>query len=132
MPPEDRKRLAQLADSLQSTRASLLEQIRAEAGDSPDLQFVSVLGGLPGDSADLATNRFLAELDLSRSERLARELSEVHAALERLANGTYGQCVDCGEEIDAARLHAWPTALRCLDCQDRFEKAHAAYGAPHP
>jgi RNA polymerase-binding transcription factor DksA len=36
--------------------------------------------------------------------------------------GTYGECRDCGEPIALARLSAYPTAMRCLACQQRHEK----------
>jgi DnaK suppressor protein len=132
MSGEDSARRAALADSLHRLRASLLAQVRTQSDNAPERPFVSILDGLPGDSADLATSRLFAELDLSRNERLEQELREVDAALHRLAGGTYGLCVDCGEQIDPARLRAWPTAMRCLDCQDRFEKFCAAHATPHP
>lgn len=46
-------------------------------------------------------------------------LDEIDAALRRLADGTYGVCVDCGRGIPAARLDARPTATRCVDCAER-------------
>jgi DnaK suppressor protein len=38
------------------------------------------------------------------------------AALERIENGTYGTCSNCGEAIGEARLKAMPEAMRCLSC----------------
>jgi RNA polymerase-binding transcription factor DksA len=59
----------------------------------------------------------LAKLD----EHDRREAEEVHAALERIRDGSYGKCSDCGRAIAAARLKALPAAPRCTACQGRFE-----------
>jgi len=49
------------------------------------------------------------------------ELSEINEALKRILEGTYGQCVDCGNDIPEPRLEAMPSSLRCLDCQRQNE-----------
>ncbi len=54
-------------------------------------------------------------------ERETAELGAIDAALRRVADGSYGLCVDCGTQIPAARLHAQPTAERCVGCQARVE-----------
>ncbi|MFH8252399.1 TraR/DksA family transcriptional regulator [Microbacterium sp. B2969] len=46
----------------------------------------------------------------------AAELVDIDAASARLADGSYGVCIDCGRKIPAARLEARPTATRCVDC----------------
>lgn len=45
-----------------------------------------------------------------------REIASVKRALARIEDGTYGECVRCGEEIAAARLEARPEAALCIDC----------------
>lgn len=47
---------------------------------------------------------------------------EAEAALARLEAGSYGRCVDCGEQIPAARLDFRPEASRCLADQEKFEE----------
>lgn len=42
-------------------------------------------------------------------------------ALKRIANGTYGICIDCGEKISEKRLLSVPAADRCISCQERME-----------
>ena len=71
---------------------------------------------LSADSEDRAT-------DLENQEALeAIENSEMHEihqiqdVLRRISEGTYGICVECGEEIDPKRLKALPTATRCISC----------------
>ena len=45
-----------------------------------------------------------------------REIASVSRALDRIASGTYGECVRCGGEIAPARLNARPEAALCIDC----------------
>lgn len=47
------------------------------------------------------------------------ELKSIDDALEREARGTYGVCVDCGNEIPPGRLEARPFAVRCVPCAER-------------
>jgi RNA polymerase-binding protein DksA len=49
-------------------------------------------------------------------DRARRRLAEVDAALDRMAEGTYGVCVDCGRPVTDERLAARPTATRCIEC----------------
>ena len=51
----------------------------------------------------------------------AEELRDIEAARGRLARGLFGTCVECGLAIPYARLRAFPTAKRCLSCQQRYE-----------
>jgi len=50
-------------------------------------------------------------------------LDQIEAALRRLEEGTYGDCVECGVEIAEARLRALPFAVRCKDCESAREAA---------
>ena len=50
-----------------------------------------------------------------------QELADVLAALERMEEGTYGQCVDCGQEIGLSRLKAIPYTLRCIEFAEEAE-----------
>jgi RNA polymerase-binding protein DksA len=47
---------------------------------------------------------------------LRRQIASVDRALERIAAGTYGECIRCGGEIAPARLEARPEAALCIDC----------------
>ena len=76
----------------------------------------------PQDPADAGTN--LAESDRSEAilaaARTRRAL--VVDALQRLDNGTYGTCVDCGRAVPEGRLEAKPEAARCLTCQAKRDR----------
>jgi DnaK suppressor protein len=71
--------------------------------------------------ADDATLAFDQARDLAVQQNTQATLRLVEDALVRLDNGTYGLCVDCGAEIDAARLKAIPYAAMCLTCQSKRE-----------
>jgi len=58
----------------------------------------------------------------------AEELRDIEAARGRLAQGLYGTCVECGVAIPHARLRAFPTAKRCLSCQQRYEQGGRRLG----
>lgn len=62
--------------------------------------------------------------EFAMNEHETAELGAFEEALERLDAGLYGQCKDCGEQIPEARLAAYPAALRCMACQNIFEKTH--------
>ncbi len=79
-----------------------------------------------GDIADQAFGRVRAEVEQGLMERSLAELGEIAAVRERLANGTFGDCVDCGEPIAPARLAINLSARRCADCQARHEKLAGA------
>ena len=59
--------------------------------------------------------------DLAVQVNAEQTLKLVNDALARFDNGTYGLCLDCGQEIDAARLEAIPYAPLCLSCQSKRE-----------
>ena len=84
------------------------------------------------DSGDQGEQR-TREIVLSAEEaRDADELADIDAALQRLADGSYGACVDCEASIPLARLKVQPAAARCIECQERFEKAMAQRAPAHP
>lgn len=63
------------------------------------------------------------EIGFATRELLVDRVNRIVAALERLDGGEYGVCVECGEEIAAARLRVMPEVLTCVRCQDRLERA---------
>ncbi len=65
--------------------------------------------------ADQGTELFERGKDLALNEHANRELAEIELALEKIYDGTYGICEECGMEISFERLEAHPTALRCLE-----------------
>jgi RNA polymerase-binding protein DksA len=81
--------------------------------------------------AELATDTFEQERELTILEMLDGQLRDVDYALSRLEQGTYGICEACGKPIAEARLEARPAARFCIEDQARAEKevnAHRAAG----
>ncbi len=77
--------------------------------------------GYSNHMADDATEVFEQAKNLALRQTLERQLEQVEKALERFERGTYGYCLDCGEEIDYARLKAIPSASLCINCMQRRE-----------
>ena len=80
------------------------------------------------DAADMNAQAVVADAEVVRD---LAELRDIHLARERIADGSYGACLDCGEDIDVRRLLAQPETGRCLHCQGRAERA-AATGNGQP
>jgi DnaK suppressor protein len=120
---------SELRTLLEQRRSALIEEIRAELARSEDEHYLD-LAGRVADTGEAAVADLLVDLDAAMTDRDVRELREVEAALGRLSEGTYGDCVDCGGEIGAARLRANPVARRCIACQTRYERNTAQGGTP--
>jgi RNA polymerase-binding transcription factor len=70
-----------------------------------------------GDMIEVAQAKSALRDVARREEELYAELREDEQALHRIERGTYGICVECGEQICPARLKALPSARRCYACQ---------------
>ena len=125
MPDYDAKEVeARLKGRLQEIEATLARV------DVKGDEFDSELADYDQHEADKGTETYEQELDETRVAILQQERSLVNQALQRLAEGTYGICVDCGKEIPADRLRAMPEAIRCLEDQRRFEATHSGETLP--
>jgi DnaK suppressor protein len=82
------------------------------------------------DTEDDSFSNLIVDLNYSEIERDAEELRRIQGALRRLTDGTYGVCSDCGKDISLARLRAEPTAVRCIECQEVYERTHAGVSTP--
>ena len=63
------------------------------------------------------------DIELALIQMKAETLNKINEALERLEEGRYGHCFECGDEIADARLRALPFAVRCKDCEEARENA---------
>jgi len=68
----------------------------------------------------------LRDVQAAEVTRDVGEVRDIEAAEARIAAGRYGLCTDCGAEIGFARLQAFPTAKRCIGCQQVREKTKAS------
>ena len=109
----------------------LLALRRELAGEVTSLREEGLTLGTDGtqDMADDASNTYARQMLLGMSERERAVMREIDAALDRLDEGSFGTCDDCGEEIGEARLKALPYATLCVECKAEREGA-AATGTP--
>jgi len=73
-----------------------------------------------GDTSELDAQD---ELEFALIQMKAETLNKIDAALRKLEEGTYGRCVECGDEIGEPRLRALPFAVRCKECEESRELA---------
>jgi DnaK suppressor protein len=74
------------------------------------------------DQAQILSER---AIEFALNEHELVELQAIEDALKRIQEGVYGLCLSCGVPIPQERLHAAPQALRCIDCQTKFETPYA-------
>lgn len=72
----------------------------------------------PSDRASLESDR---NFTLRIRDRERKLIGKIKEALERIEQGTYGICEECGEEISAERLKARPVTTLCIECKKRQE-----------
>ena len=72
--------------------------------------------------ADIGSDNFNREMDLSLMSEEDRHLQLVQEAILALKEGTYGTCMDCEKKIQEARLEAKPHARLCIQCKSKREK----------
>jgi len=109
-----------LKTQLEQRRAELLSSIHKKLLES-DNQTYNDLAGRVHDSAEEAVADLLADINLADIDREVNEVSDIEQAQIRFATGVYGTCIDCEADIPFERLSAYPTAKRCLTCQQRYE-----------
>ena len=111
---------APFKDLLLARRASLQSQLATLRGGPVGRVEASAehFAAVQDSPSQTSTER---ELELALDDRESAELNQVQAALDRIAAGRYGVCIDCGTDIPAARLHATPEAERCIACQQITE-----------
>lgn len=123
------KQMEQLRAQLREQRDALIEEVRSELSASDNEHFQD-LAGRVHDAGEASVADLLSDLNLAIIDQHIERLRDFERALERMAMGTYGACVECGQPIGYKRLEAYPTAERCLAHQEQYEKTHAGESAP--
>jgi phage/conjugal plasmid C-4 type zinc finger TraR family protein len=113
-----------LARMLGERKTLLREEIRRGLARMGNERYVDLLSGT-SDAGDESVAMLLTDVANAEVARDAAELRDIVAAEARIAAGTYGTCIDCGAPIPFARLAAYPTAKRCLRCQQIREATRA-------
>ena len=112
---------AQLKDLLERRKADLVREIEAKLAEAKT-ERVAPDAVSTTDGGDKALLEAASGLDLAIVRRDIDELRTVEQALRRIADGTIGECPDCGDTIAPERLRAYPAAARCAACQAEFER----------
>jgi RNA polymerase-binding transcription factor DksA len=115
MDPEVAKeRLEDERVRLEQTRSAFDDE---HLRDESEGENVSELSSVDQHPADVGTETFEREKDISILEQVEAELADIEHALKRLEEGTYGICEACSERIEEARLEAMPAARFCIKDQ---------------
>ena len=99
-------------------------RLRQPEGTGAVEQLPRTIGdGCPfADEVDAIQVNESREIGFATRELLMARVSLLSAALDRMNDGDYGVCVECGTSIVATRLHAMPEAQTCVHCQDGIER----------
>ena len=109
-----RERLLDLQKQLRENAGATTEHLR-ELSFAPD----------PADRATLEEEHALELRTRDRERKLIRKIDE---ALKRVEDGSYGYCLETGEEIGVKRLEARPVATLTIEAQERRERRERQYG----
>ena len=114
-----RQRLADERARLDGVKATFDDEGLTEQSESDS---VGELSSYDQHQADMGTETFEREKDLSILEQVEAELADVEHALRRLDEGSYGTCEVCGKAIPDERLEAMPATRLCLEHQAEAER----------
>jgi RNA polymerase-binding transcription factor DksA len=119
---EYRRQLVALAHRIRGDMTELSGEALRRAGGEAS----GNLSNMPLHLADLGTDAFEHEVTLGLLENESQVLQDIAAALDRMENGTYGQCELCGKEIDHERLKVLPYVHHCIACAHREQSGAAS------
>lgn len=113
-------RYTELAKMLDERRHELANAVldRKRDARADNIKELDVLDA--GESSEADTQE---EIEFALLQMKTETLNKITLALQRLAEGTYGNCLECGDGIAAARLRALPFAVRCKTCEEARESA---------
>ena len=117
-----KKQLEELRAQLERQKGLILENARKTLKGEIELAEED----LP-DEMDLASSVYEQNLSLRLRGRERGLLEKVKAALQRIVDGEYGVCEDCGDEIGLVRLRARPVTTLCIQCKEDQEKREKAF-----
>lgn len=98
-----------------------LASLRDQHPGSLDEEVEEIAATSDNHLAETATATLGREIDYTLGENSEQVLADIDSALQRIDDGTYGTCVNCGREIPVQRLEAYPAASLCIDCKRSAE-----------
>lgn len=123
MPALNESQIRQLRSSLDARESELSLQVRMVNDELFDTSSRAPHNQVE-DEGEQGEQRIRDAVRYAEKERDIEELREIAAARERMDRGLYGECEDCGTDIPFARLQAQPFTVRCIKCQESFERSH--------
>jgi DnaK suppressor protein len=113
----DKKRIESFKKRLEERQSILRRNVTrtAEDGRRADEEATQ-------DIADRAASSYNKEFLFHQSNSERQLLQMVEAALSRIREGTFGQCISCGRDINPKRLEAVPWTRHCIECQEKLER----------
>ena len=128
--PLDQSQISILEKELDRQYVALLEEVREELAQSEDRQYIELIGRTPADSGEASMGDVLADLNAILFDRHINQIRDIEAATTRLRENVYGICAECTEDIPFERLKAYPTAKRCVPCQQQRDRIFAHQATP--
>ena len=126
----DQSQLSILEKELDRQYVALLEEIREELAQSEDRQYIELIGRTTADSGEASMGDMLADLNAAMFDRHINEIRDIEAAQVRMRENVFGICADCEEDVPFVRLVAYPTARRCVPCQQQRDRIFAHQATP--
>lgn len=126
----DQSQLEQLVQKLNDDNKALVREVRSGLENPADQHRIDLLNREPGDVGDESVADALADFNVARLDRQIQQMRDIDAAFQRIKDGAYGVCIDCGSDIGFKRLQAYPTAKRCIACQEKHEREYAHENQP--
>jgi len=115
---------------LESFRQKLVEmrsKISGEFEQTLESSSEEFRGSTP-DVNDEASRTISRRILLEIGDKSHEALQNIEDALERIEDGEYGVCEECGEDIPEKRLDLVPHAIHCVGCQQKLESARQVSG----
>lgn len=109
----------ELQRTVDQRHAALLAEITRDLGRMREDRLTDLAGPV-GDPGDESVASLISDLDQADTSRDISELRMLEAARHRIAEGRYGLCSNCGQEIGYERLRANPAAERCISSDPEF------------
>ncbi len=121
--PQYRGEKKKFYDALIGLREQVIQQLKFHTDEALNTNDnAGEKNGMSTHMADLGSDNFLHDMELSMLTNEGDVLEMIDEALDRLASGDYGKCMDCAVEISSKRLEAKPYAMFCVKCKSIREK----------
>ncbi len=117
-----------MKQNLEAVKKTLLKRKLELEQELTELSQEKFSDGQVQDPGDQALSSTMESVKLSLQDTERTEYHRIVQALEKIEDGTYGICMDCGQPISEKRLTSFPNASRCLSCQEIFEETQATGG----